>query len=176
MSKIYATIYLSDLNEIHLELYKEVAPLTVLNFCKLAKSGYYNHTIFHRVIKNFMIQTGGYLLDGDTLKCLKDTPSIKGEFLQNGWDKNTLSHDIGVISMARTSDMNSATGQFFLCSAKDTFLDSAYAGFGKTIDEKSNEVILNISKMRTINIGGGFTDFLEEALEILKIEIEEKND
>ncbi len=107
-----------------IELYPDVAPITVENFKKLVSEKYYDGLIFHRVIKGFMIQGG----EG------KHTDSIKGEFAQNGV-KNDLRHERGVISMARTNDMNSASSQFFICHTTEQckHLDGLYAGFGKVI-------------------------------------------
>lgn len=110
---IYAQIVLESKEIINLELFYDQAPLTVDHFVKLVKKGYYKRTIFHRVIQDFMIQTGGYTIDNHTLNELPETEPIYGEFSENGWDKNNILHELGVISMARTQDMNSATSQFF---------------------------------------------------------------
>lgn len=98
---IYAQIELSTGDKINLELYPDKAPETVANFVKLANSDYYVGTIFHRIIEGFVIQAGGYYIDGDTLKELPETDKIKGEFLQNGFAYNSLEHLLGTISMAR---------------------------------------------------------------------------
>ena len=165
-------ITLNDERKIRVELYKEFAPATVENFLKLVDMKYFDGILFHRVINNFMIQTGGYYIDGNQLVQKSDLvqiENIKGEFKANGFMTNTLKHELGTISMARTSDMNSASSQFFLCSATTPHLDGSYAAFGKTIDEESNKVILEISKVPTINIGYGFTDFPEEPIIIKSI-------
>ena len=112
------------------ELYPEKAPLTVENFLKLAKSGFYEGLIFHRVINGFMIQGGGF--DKDFIN--KETGSIKGEFRANGWAKNDIPHDPGVLSMARTSDPNSASSQIFIMHKKSPHLDGQYAAFGKVTE------------------------------------------
>ena len=151
-------ITLEDDRQIKLELYPDVAPITVANFLKLVDEKYFDGVCFHRVIYNFMIQTGGYYLDGYTLSEKEEVPSIKGEFESNGVE-NDLLHTLGVISMARSNDMNSASSQFFICSADAPHLDGSYAAFGKTIDEESNKVVLEISETPTINIGYGFSDF-----------------
>lgn len=151
-------ITLEDDRQIKLELYPEIAPITVENFLKLVDEKYFDGVCFHRVIYNFMIQTGGYYLDGYTLSEKEEVPSIKGEFEKNGVE-NDLLHTLGVISMARSNDMNSASSQFFICSADAPHLDGSYAAFGKTIDEESNNVVLEISETPTINIGYGFSDF-----------------
>ncbi len=158
---------------INLELYENIAPQTVKNFLSLVESNYYNQTVFHRVIDGFMIQTGGYKIDGDNLVELKEVPSIKGEFKSNGFENN-LKHELGVISMARTSDPNSANSQFFLCAATASWLDGEYAAFGKTTDEKSNQVILKIAQVPTMNIGSGFSDFPQYDIHIESIKVLEK--
>lgn len=111
------------------ELDEKTAPITVANFKDLVKNGFYNGLIFHRVIQGFMIQGGDPT--GTGMGGSKNT--IKGEFLQNGV-KNTLSHKRGVISMARSQFFNSASSQFFICHADATFLDGAYASFGKVVE------------------------------------------
>ncbi len=114
---------------IKLELYPDVAPITVENFTKLADEGFYDGLIFHRIKKGFMIQGGdpegtGYGGSGE---------NIKGEFLANGV-KNNISHVRGVISMARSRSYNSASSQFFIVHEKSTFLDGEYAAFGRVIE------------------------------------------
>ena len=112
-----------------LELYPEVAPITVANFVKLANEGFYNGLIFHRVIAGFMIQGGdptGTGMGGPGYQ-------IKGEFAQNGVP-NDLKHTRGVISMARSMQPNSAGSQFFIMHQNAPHLDGAYAAFGKLID------------------------------------------
>ena len=151
-------IILSDDREINIELFPEIAPTTVENFLKLVNNNFYNGTIFHRVIKDFMIQTGGYYVENNTLNEKPDVPSIKGEFSLNGFENN-LKHEPGIISMARTNDPNSASSQFFICSYKCPHLDGQYAAFGKVIDDKSLSVVLSISNAQTTNIGYGFSDF-----------------
>ena len=115
--------------EIKLELYPDVAPITVENFEKLVKQGFYDGTIFHRVIKGFMIQ------GGDPTGTGTGGPgwSIKGEFAANGV-KNDLKHTRGVISMARSMMPNSAGSQFFIMHEDAPHLDGQYAAFGKVIE------------------------------------------
>lgn len=108
------------------ELYPEAAPNTVNNFISLVQKGYYDGLIFHRVIRGFMIQGGcsdGTGMGGPGYQ-------IKGEFSQNGF-KNDLSHDPGVLSMARAMHPDSAGSQFFIMHEKSPHLDGAYAAFGK---------------------------------------------
>lgn len=110
------------------ELYPKVAPTTVANFISLVEKGFYNGLIFHRVIPGFMIQ------GGDPLGTGTGGPgyAIPGEFSENGF-KNNLSHERGILSMARSSDPNSAGSQFFITVANASFLDGKYAAFGKVI-------------------------------------------
>lgn len=113
-----------------IELMPEYAPETAENFKALAEDGFYDGVVFHRVIDDFMAQGGdptGTGMGGSGKK-------IKGEFLQNGFPQNTLSHTRGVVFMARSADPNSASSQFFICYGDCTFLDGQYAAFGKVID------------------------------------------
>ena len=126
---VYAQITMNDGGVIILELYPSVAPITVDNFTKYVKDGFYNGLIFHRVIEGFMIQGGDPTGTGYGLSSLK---SIKGEFKKNKVN-NKLSHTRGVISMARSKSYNSATSQFFICHGNATHLDEQYAAFGRVI-------------------------------------------
>ncbi|MGN1043041.1 MAG: peptidylprolyl isomerase [Christensenellales bacterium] len=110
-------------------LFDEIAPVTVKNFQKLVKNGFYDGLIFHRVISGFMIQGGDPLGNGTG----GSSERIKGEFLYNGV-KNNLSHERGVISMARAQHPDSASSQFFICHADAKFLDGQYAAFGKVTE------------------------------------------
>ncbi len=127
---------------IRLELYPEAAPITVENFVKLAKEGFYDGLIFHRVIENFMIQGG----DPTGTGMSGSGTNIKGEFAVNGW-KNPISHKRGVISMARSNRPDSASSQFFICHADSTYLDGQYAAFGKVIE--GMEVVDEIASVKT---------------------------
>ena len=123
------TIEMEDGSIMKAELYPEIAPNTVNNFISLASSGYYDGIIFHRVIRGFMLQ------GGDPTGTGTGGPgySIAGEFTSNGF-KNDLSHDPGVLSMARTMMPNSAGSQFFIMHHKSPHLDGQYAAFGKIIE------------------------------------------
>ncbi len=127
---------------IKLELYPDIAPITVANFEKLVKEGFYDGLIFHRVIKNFMIQGGDPT--GTGMGGAKET--IKGEFASNGVT-NTLSHTRGVISMARSQKKDSASSQFFICHADAKYLDGDYAAFGKVIE--GMDVVDEIAGVKT---------------------------
>lgn len=113
------------------ELYPEYAPKTVENFLKLVNDGFYDGLTFHRIVDDFMAQGGDPSLSGKA-----EAPSIKGEFAENGFAQNTLHHERGIISMARTTDPDSASSQFFICYS-DTYsssLDNKYAAFGKVVE------------------------------------------
>ncbi|MFY9174674.1 MAG: peptidylprolyl isomerase [Peptococcia bacterium] len=122
------TIEMEDGDEIKIELYPEVAPNTVNNFIYLIQNGFYNGTIFHRVIPGFMIQ------GGDPLGTGMGGPGygIPGEFTQNAF-VNDLKHERGVVSMARSAQYNSAGSQFFIMVEEAPHLDGEYASFGKVI-------------------------------------------
>ncbi|MBQ7545916.1 MAG: peptidylprolyl isomerase [Clostridia bacterium] len=113
------------------ELYPEYAPKTVENFLGLVSEGFYDGLTFHRIVDDFMAQGGDPALSGKD-----EAPSIPGEFTSNGFAQNTLHHDRGVISMARTNDPNSASSQFFICYSDrySASLDGNYAAFGKVIE------------------------------------------
>ena len=171
-------IWINDGKKIDIELYPEVAPISVANFLKLIDEHYYDGVVFHRVIKDFMIQTGGYYLeeikdeDGEIRNVIKDktkTQCIKGEFKANGV-KNSLKHQKGVISMARANDMNSASSQFFICSVDTPHLDGLYAAFGKVMDDESMKEVLKISLIPTTVVGRMFQDFPRSIISIKTIE------
>ncbi|MDY3256421.1 MAG: peptidylprolyl isomerase [Eubacteriales bacterium] len=146
------SIVLTDGRKINLELDRASAPVTVENFLKLVDNGFYNGLCFHRVISGFMIQGGGMVQEKGVLIEKRGLKPIKGEFLNNGF-KNDIKHELGVISMARTNEPNSATSQFFICAADCDFLDKNYAAFGRTIDAESNKVVVDISNVKTHSYG-----------------------
>lgn len=168
MSNPIIIIILTDGREINAELYPEIAPITVANFIKLIDERFFDGVIFHRVINRFMIQTGGYTISENTLFDKEPQNTIKGEFAANGVE-NDLKHKLGVLSMARTNDPNSASSQFFICSASCPHLDGNYAAFGKVIDDLSVATVLDISHVQTTNIGYGFSDFPVEPVVIKTI-------
>lgn len=142
------TMKISDYGTIKIELYPKYAPNTVANFVNLVESGFYNDNTFHRLVPGFVLQGGDP--DGDGTGGPGYT--IKGEFSENGYGKNTLKHDKGVVSMARTNMPNSAGSQFFIV-LDDTktihaSLDNKYAAFGKVIE--GMEIIENIEKNATV--------------------------
>lgn len=125
MANPLVTITMESGDMIRVELYPDTAPNTVNNFISLVKKGFYDGTIFHRVIPGFMIQGG----DPEGTGMGGPEYSIRGEFSQNGFE-NKLSHKRGVISMARAMDPDSAGSQFFIMHADGDFLDGQYAAFG----------------------------------------------
>lgn len=134
------TIEMETEDQIKIELYPDIAPNTVNNFISLINKGFYNGTIFHRIIPGFMIQ------GGDPLGSGMGGPGygIYGEFSSNGF-VNNLKHEKGVISMARSAQLNSAGSQFFIMVEYSPHLDGEYAAFGKVIE--GMEVVERIVNM-----------------------------
>lgn len=123
--KHHVEIVLKDYGTIAVELDADAAPITVENFLKLAKSGFYDGLTFHRIINGFMMQGG----DPEGNGTGGSDETIKGEFTANGVS-NTLSHTRGAISMARAQPYDSASSQFFIVHQNSQFLDGQYACFG----------------------------------------------
>lgn len=122
-------IDVKDYGVIKATLDGSVAPITVANFVKLTKEGFYDGLTFHRIIEGFMIQGG----DPDGNGTGGSDETIKGEFEANGVENN-LSHKRGVLSMARSNDPDSASSQFFIVQQDSTFLDGQYAAFGQVTE------------------------------------------
>lgn len=120
---------IKDYGTISLELDADTAPITVTNFVRLVEDGFYDGLTFHRIIDGFMIQGGDPRGNGTG----GSDQTIKGEFSENGV-KNDISHVRGVISMARSSDPDSASSQFFIVHEDSLFLDGNYAAFGKVTE------------------------------------------
>ena len=137
-----AIIKVKNFGVIKLELDEKAAPITVDNFVKLANKGFYNGLIFHRVIKNFMIQGGCPLGQGTG----GPGYTIKGEFASNGVN-NPIKHVRGVISMARAMHPDSAGSQFFIMHKDAPHLDGQYAAFGHVIE--GIEVVDKIAEVQT---------------------------
>ena len=110
-------------------LYPDAAPITCANFQKLVENNFYNGLTFHRVVDSFMAQGGDPLGDGTG----GSDETIKGEFATNDVD-NRISHQRGIVSMARSQDPDSASSQFFICYGDCTFLDGNYAAFGEVTE------------------------------------------
>ena len=165
MSNPQVVLHIKEYGDIKLELYPDKAPETVANFVKLVGEGFYSGLIFHRVIRGFMIQGGGYTASFED----RETGAIKGEFKANGFMENPLRHTRGVLSMARTSDPDSASSQFFVMHADAPHLDGQYAGFGKLVD--GFDVLDKIATTRTGSIGFYMQDVPRETIEIETIEV-----
>ncbi|AHI53448.1 peptidyl-prolyl cis-trans isomerase [Spiroplasma sabaudiense Ar-1343] len=146
MKNIDIKIILKDGREMEATLFPEKAPESVSRFLELVKQKFYNEVIFHRVIENFMIQTGGF---DENFQEKNFEKAINGEFLANGFEGNDLKHNLGTLSMARTSDPNSATSQFFIVTKASNFLDGNYAAFGKLKNRESEAVAIEISRAPT---------------------------
>ena len=153
-----ATMEIQDFGTIKIELYPDIAPNTVVNFIALANNGFYDGLTFHRTIPSFMIQGGDPTGNGSGSPKLANIDNniasdssenkeyaIKGEFIANGYNKNTLKMEKGVIAMARSDyssistalteqGYNSAGSQFFIMNADNNNLNGLYAGFGKVIE------------------------------------------
>ena len=125
----HADISIRDYGDIAVELDADTAPITVTNFVKLAQEGFYDGLTFWRIMDGFMMQGGDPKGNGTG----GSGETIKGEFSSNGV-KNDISHVRGTISMARSSDPDSASSQFFIVQSDSTFLDGDYAAFGKVTD------------------------------------------
>lgn len=124
--KHHVVIKVKKYGNIKVELDADTAPISVTNFINLAKKGFYDGLTFHRIIDGFMIQGGDPSGDGTG----GSDETIKGEFSDNGVENN-ISHVRGTISMARSSENDSASSQFFIVQSDSTYLDGQYAGFGK---------------------------------------------
>ncbi|MGL5348905.1 MAG: peptidylprolyl isomerase [Peptostreptococcaceae bacterium] len=137
-----ATIVFKDYGTVEAELYPHIAPNTVNNFIDLANSGFYDGLIFHRVIKDFMIQGG----DPEGTGMGGPGYTIAGEFTKNNF-KNDLAHTEGVLSMARSQAKDSAGSQFFIVTKEASHLDGDYASFGKVI--KGMDIVHEIENVET---------------------------
>lgn len=140
-----ATITLADGRVMRAELYLSQAPNTVANFTQLANEGFYDGQEFFRVVAGAFVQTGDPLGNGTG----GPGYSIRGEFSENGFEGNTLSHTRGVLSMARTQDYDSAGSQFFIMQGSYPEYDGYYAAFGKLMDDESLETLDAIATLRT---------------------------
>ncbi len=165
MSNTKVKISVRGFGDMVAELYPEKAPKTVENFLRLVSEGFYSGTIFHRVIRGFMIQGGGYTEMFED----KDADAIVGEFRANGFPQNDIKHERGVLSMARTSDPNSASSQLFIMHQQSPHLDGQYAAFGKVIE--GLEVIDKIASVKTGNRGWYMQDVPVDAVVIDSIEV-----
>lgn len=172
-----ATMEIEGYGTVKIELYPEMAPNTVANFINLANRGYYNGLTFHRTIPDFMIQGGDKKGDGTgsvNYSDLKDggeekAYTIKGEFIANGYKKNTLRHEEGVISMARgdystygltTEGYNSAGSQFFIMTGDNSSLNGLYSAFGKVIE--GMDIVHRIENVEVVTRDSSATEGLDK--------------
>ena len=177
-----ATMEIEGFGTVKIELYPDKAPNTVANFIRLANRGFYDGLTFHRTVPEFMIQGGdknGNGTGSPSLSNIKDDVTtdkdynIPGEFIANGFTKNNIKHERGVISMARsdygsysseltTYGYNSAGSQFFIMTKDNNSLDGLYAAFGKVIE--GMDIIDDASKVEVYYRDGEYTDAEEEDL------------
>ena len=159
---------IKDYGTIKIELYPKYAPNTVANFVSLVEDGFYDNNTFHRLVPGFVLQGGDPEGNGSG----GPGYTIAGEFRENGYTKNTLKHTTGIISMARTSDPDSAGSQFFIVLADSEMvsqsLDNKYAAFGKVI--QGMDVIKNIED--TEKIENDMTGKLKENITIESATVE----
>jgi len=159
----------TNMGTIELELYADKAPITVENFTKYANDGFFNGTVFHRVINDFMIQGGGFTVEGDHKTDTYDQ-------VQNEAD-NMLSNEVGTIAMARTNNPHSATSQFFINIKDNAFLDHqdkkrgwGYCVFGKVT--KGMEIVNSIKAVPThVNPKTGMSDWPIKEIIIESVEV-----
>ena len=151
-AKLYGThtaiMTVKDFGEVKIELYGDIAPVTVANFVRLIDKGFYDGLTFHRAIEGYMIQGGDPNGDGTG----NSAPRIYGEFKNNRFE-NSLSHTRGVISMARSRDYNSASCQFFIMLGDETRLDGDYAAFGKVV-EGMDVIDAVMASIKTVGTNG----------------------
>lgn len=161
--KHYVEIAVKDYGTISLELDADSAPITVTNFIHLAKEGFYDGLTFHRIIDGFMMQGGDPNGDGTG----GSDKTIKGEFSDNGVD-NLIQHKRGVISMARSQDMDSASSQFFIMHQDAHSLDGQYAAFGHVTD--GMEIVDKIcEKTRVLDNNGTVAPEDQPVIESIKV-------
>ena len=152
----------TDFGDIRFSLLPDIAPETVRNFSKLVKSGFYNGTLFHRVIPGFMIQGG----DPNTKNPDKSTWGQGGPGYNLKAEFNSRSHLRGIVSMARSNDPDSAGSQFFIVTSDSTFLDRQYTVFGEVVDgiEVADKIV---------NLPRDGNDCPEQEVKMLEVTISE---
>lgn len=156
-------ISVKDYGKMQFELDPSQAPITVENFLKLVNEGFYNGLTFHRIIKGFMIQGGDPLGTGYG----GSDSNIKGEFASNGVN-NTIKHERGVISMARSMDPNSASSQFFIMHETNSHLDGEYAAFGHILS--GIEIVDKICDDTPVQDGNGSVAKIDQpVIEYIKV-------
>jgi len=163
-------VFYTKLGKIVIELFPNDAPQTVDNFVKLANEGFYDDTIFHRIIQDFMIQGGDPLSKQSELQPQWGTGNagynIQAEF-------NTIEHNRGVVSMARSVDPNSASSQFFIVHKDSNFLDEQYTVFGRIVTQESFETLDRIAALET---GVNDVPINAEQAKVLKVEVKQRSE
>ena len=163
MANPIVTITMENGDVMKAELYPEIAPITVENFVNLVKDGFYDGLTFHRIINGFMIQGGDPNGDGTG----GSDENIKGEFSSNGVENN-ISHTRGTISMARATDPDSGSSQFFIVQADSTYLDGDYAAFGHVTS--GMDVVDRISKdAKPTDSNGSIADDQQPVIESIRM-------
>lgn len=163
--------------KIKINLYPDKAPVTVDNFIQLANSGFYDGLHFHRIVPGGCLQGGAYEFiqtdNGLTLtEPSREIKAIEGEFASNGHPENDIRHTKGTISMARTSDPNSATSQFFLCVGDYPSWDGEYAAFGMATDPDSLAALDKLSDSAYVYAGGAFQTLPYPLIRIVSVRVE----
>ena len=159
-----ATITLSDGSVMRAELYPRQAPNTVGNFIALANSGFYDGLEIFRVVTRAFIQTGDPLNNGTG----GPGYAIRGEFAENGYEGNTLSHTRGVLSMCRTEDFDSAGSQFFIMQGSyPADYDGKYAAFGKLMDEES---LSTLNAVASVAVDANFRPLVITKIETIRVD------
>ena len=154
-------ITMDDGGEIYIALYGDEAPITVANFLDLVRSGFYDGVIIHRIVPGFVIQGG----DPDGTGFGGNGKTIKGEFSENGVN-NRISHQRGVVSMARSQNPDSASSQFFICLDNvSSSLDGKYAAFGEVIE--GMDVVDRIAAVPTGYGDRPVTDVVMQKVEVI---------
>ena len=181
MSNPVATMVISSQTgeelTVKIELFPDKAPKTVENFIALADSGFYDGLTFHRIVPGGCLQGGGYrITESEGGQLSLDLPKtevnpIEGEFSSNGHPENDIPHVAGTISMARTSDPDSATSQFFLCTGAYPSWDGEYAAFGRATDEESLRALEKLSRSRYVYAGGGFQTLPYPLISIVSVTV-----
>jgi peptidyl-prolyl cis-trans isomerase A (cyclophilin A) len=150
-------LFETSLGDFKIEFFEKEAPISVANFRKYIDDGYFDGTIFHRIVPGFVIQGGGFTED---MTQKKTNPTIKNEA------DNGLKNERGTLSMARTNDINSATSQFFVNLKDNEFLDHSRGNFGYAVFARVTEGMDVVDKIAAVETGRrkGFDDVPVEAV------------
>jgi len=158
-----ATITMEDGSQMRIELFLQKAPNTVANFVELAEEGFYDGLYFHRVLPGCLVQTGDPTGSGTG----GPGYSIKGEFLENGFEGNDISHMRGTVSMARQSGFDTAGSQFFILEGSYPEYDGKYAAFGKLMDDASLAVLDSIA---LVNVDGHYKPLEKNVIASIRVD------